>query len=96
MGIDDPIAGHMPQPEPERHRGIRQVVGKTPAGFDHHVLHDVAGIHPSSEHGIHSPIDDAPQRIPMPGKQAVDGIGIAVPNPVEQSERGRRSTVERP
>ena len=63
MGVDDPVARHLPQPQMKRHRRIFQVGPQPPVGFDHHFLHDVAGIQPLLNPPVQPHVDHPPQRI---------------------------------
>jgi hypothetical protein len=97
VSIDKPVAGHVPQPELEWHGRVGQIVDQPAIGFDHHVLHDVAGIDPPLHPPVHATVDHSPDRFAVPLEQAVDGIAIALPHAIEQHQSrlsvGRRSPV---
>jgi len=88
MGIDQPIAGHVPEPELKRHRSVGEVLAQPPVGLDHHILHDIAGIDPPLHAPIHATIDHPLDRLAVPLKKAVHGVAIPLPHAVEQHERG--------
>jgi hypothetical protein len=87
VGVDEPVAGHVPQPELEGHRRVGEVVAEPAIGLDEHVLHDVAGVDPPLHHPIHPPVDHPPDRIAMPRQKVVDRRRVPATDAVEQHER---------
>ena len=90
VGVDEAIPGHVPQPELERHGGVGQIVAEPTVGLDHHVLHDVAGIHPPLHDAIHPLVDHPADRRAMAFKQAVDRVAVSLADAVEQHKRWLR------
>ena len=86
--VDEAIAGHVPQPQLERHRWVREVVAEAAVRLDEHVLHDVAGVHPPLHHPVHPAVDEPPDRRAVPREQVIDRRGIAAAHPLEEHERG--------
>ena len=82
MSVYKAIAGHVPQPEPEGHRGVGQIIAETAVGFDQHILHDIAGIDPSLNHPVHAEMNHPLDRLPMAFQEAIDGGGIPPSSPV--------------
>ena len=89
MGIDDPVTGHVPQPQLKRHRRIGEVVAQPPVRLQHDILHDVAGIDPSLHHPVKPVVNHPSDRGPVSGQQSVDRRSITLPSPVEQDKRLR-------
>lgn len=86
VGIDEAVAGHVPQPQPKRHRRILKVVAQPAVGLDEDVLDDVAGVNPSLDHLVHPMVDEPPDRRAVPIEQAVDGITVTLAHPLEQQK----------
>ena len=67
VGVDQAVAGDVPQPEMKRHRRVFvaaiEVLGQPAVGFDQHVLHNVAGVHAALDHAVHPQVDHPPQRL---------------------------------
>ena len=62
VGIDDVVLGDVPQPEMEGHDRVLEIIAEPPAGFQQHLLHNVAGIDASSQGWIETQADHAAQR----------------------------------
>jgi hypothetical protein len=77
MGIDQPILRDLPQPQMKRHRRIFQVIVQAAIGFDQHILHNIAGIHSTLHHAVHSQIDHPPQRFAVTIEQPVNRCSVA-------------------
>ena len=90
MGIYEPVAGHMTQPELEWHRGVGEIIAEAAVGFDHHILHDIAGIDPPLNHPVHPQMNHPLDRLPMAFQEAIDGGGIPAAGPVQQGDRDLR------
>jgi hypothetical protein len=77
MRVDQSVLGHLPQPQMKRHHGILKKIGQASIGFDHHILHDVAGIDAAFDDPIHPQVDHLPDGITMAFEQLIHGVGIA-------------------
>ena len=86
VGVDQPVAGHVPQPEPKRHDRIGKVVGEPPISLDHHVLNDVAGIDPPLDDPVHTEIDHPPDRRAVAFEKPVYGVRVAVANAIKEHQ----------
>lgn len=84
MGIDDSVLGNLPQPQPERHGRILQVVLQPPVGFDEHILNHVADIHPPLDFLVQPHSHDLAQRLTVPLHQLVHGSFVALLHLQEQ------------
>lgn len=62
MGVDDVVAGHVPQPEMKGHRRGLEVIAQATTGLQQYLLHHITGINPAGQSGVESKIDHAPQR----------------------------------
>ena len=84
VGIDDPIAGDMPEPQMERHRRITQIVLQPAIGFYQDILHHVADVDPLLDPlvkpHLHQPANGGPVAI----HQAVDRLCVAALDILEQ------------
>jgi hypothetical protein len=96
VGVDEPVAGHVPEPELKGHRRVGEVFAQPSVGLEQHILDDVAGIHAALHATIHAAVDHPLDRLPMPGEQPVDGPGFPPAHAVEQDERRRRVGGRRP
>jgi len=88
MRVDQTVAGHVPQPELERHGGVREILPQPSVGLEEHILNDVAGIDPALHAAIHAAIDHPLDRRAVPFEQSVDSPVVTLANPLEQHERG--------
>jgi hypothetical protein len=77
MGVDQPVFGHLPQPEVERHHGIGQIAFESSVGFDHHFLRDVARVDALLYLPIHPQVDHSPHRLSMAFQEAIDRRVVA-------------------
>ena len=87
VGIDQPVPGHVPQPEPKRHRGIGKIIAEPAVRLDEHILHDVAGVHPPLHHPIHAQVDHPADRGAVPLEEPVDGVAVSLTNAIQEHER---------
>jgi hypothetical protein len=87
VGIDEAVAGHVPQPELERHRRVGEVVAEPAVGLEHDVLNDVAGIDAPLHDAVHPPIDHPPDGVAVAGKEAIDGVVVPLADAVEEDLR---------
>ena len=90
VGVDQPVSGHVSQPETKRHRRVGQVVTKPTIRLNHHILHNIAGVDTALHTSIHAGSDQPTNRLAVPSKQPVNGRGIALPNAIEQHLRHLR------
>ncbi len=60
MGVDQPVAGHLPQPQMKRHRRIRKIFFQSAVGIEQHILHNITGVDPAADHAIHAQVDHPP------------------------------------
>ena len=77
VGVDQPVLGHLPQPQVKRHLRILQILLQPPMGFDQHILRDVASIDAPRQHRVHPQLDHPPHRAAMPCQQPIDGRIVA-------------------
>jgi hypothetical protein len=82
--INDAVFRQLSQPKMERHHRIRQIVLQTLRRFHQDILHDIAGIDATSHGLIESHLDHAPNSLPMPIHQAIDGLRITIGDPFEK------------
>ncbi len=86
VGIDEPVAGHVPQPQPKGHRRILEIVAQPAIGLDEHVLNDIAGVNSPLDELVHPLIDQPTDSRPVAIEQAVHGIAVTLSNPLEQQK----------
>ena len=84
MGVDQPVLGHVPQPEMKRHGRMDQILLQAAISLDEHILHDIAGIHPALDRRIESQVYQPPQCIAVAIEQFVDRRAIAGFRALEQ------------
>jgi hypothetical protein len=84
MSIDDVILGDVPEPQPEGHDRIAQVVLEPSMSFEEDVLNDVAGIDPGGQRRVESQVDHAPQWLSVGVEESINGPGLPLPGFVEE------------
>jgi len=86
MGVNEPVASHVAQPELEWHRGIGEIIAETAVGLDQHILHDIAGIDPPLDHPVHAQMNHPLDRFPVAFQEAIDCVSIPPSGPVQQRD----------
>jgi hypothetical protein len=65
IGIDDAVLGNLPEPQVKRHDRVRQVGVQPPVSFNHHFLHNIAGVDAAFQAPVHAQADQPMDRLPM-------------------------------
>jgi len=86
VGVDEPVAGHVPQPKAKRHRRILEIFPQPAIGLDQDILNDIAGVNSPLDELVHAMVDEPPDRRAVTIEQAVDGVAVSLSHPLEQQK----------
>ena len=78
VSVDHQIARDLANPEMKRQRWIPEILIESLAGFEQHILHDIAGIDAPRYSRIEPQTDHPPQRWPVPFPERVGSRRIGL------------------
>ncbi len=84
VSVDQPVFGHLTQPQVKRHDRVLQILLQAAIGVDHHLLHDVACVDTTFEHLVHPQINHPPHSVAVSVKQLIDSSVITFADVVQE------------
>jgi hypothetical protein len=92
--IEQTFVGGFAHPQVKRHRLTLQKIVDAPHHFQLHFLHDIGRVQPRPQPRIEVMIDERAQFRPAARQQLLQGLAVAVADPIEQGTRLRGIRVQ--